>query len=72
MGRDNSNPLGVTLSIKFDPEQFDTLNHKLDKILAALGQKADLETLATKASEVSSRAKTEADSLQDLSKQNQP
>jgi len=46
MGRnDNSNPLGITLSVKFDPEQYHTLNSKLDLILAQLPDAAKLASV---------------------------
>jgi len=65
MGRDNNNPLGVTLSIKFDPEQFDTLNHKLDKILAQLPDAAKLAS-------VTAGLKASEDALSTAVEQNQP
>lgn len=66
MGRnDNSNPLGITLTVKFDPEQYQTLNGKLDKILAQLPDAAKLAS-------VTAGLKASEDALSTAVEQNQP
>jgi hypothetical protein len=67
MPRDTSNPLGITLSVKFDPEQYDTIIHKLNQLLAGMSdeQKAKIAS-------VTAGLKTSEDLLSAAVEQNQP